>query len=61
MDQYVRLTDDQWDKISIFLQVKRKRKHDLRDIIDAILWITGLGHKGEIWIASSLSGRGTKC
>jgi transposase len=42
-DQYARLTDDQWDKVSIFLPINRKRKYDLRDIIDAILWITRTG------------------
>ncbi|MEZ4990330.1 MAG: transposase [Saprospiraceae bacterium] len=42
-DQYARLTDDQWDKVSIFLPIKRQRKHDLRDVMDAILWITRTG------------------
>ena len=42
-DRYARLTDDQWDKVSIFLPIAHKRKYDLRDIMDAILWITRTG------------------
>ncbi len=41
--QYVRLTDDQWEVIKEFLPIKRKRQHDLRDVFDAILWITRTG------------------
>ena len=42
-DRYARLTDEQWDKVSIFLPIAHKRKYDLRDIMDAILWITRTG------------------
>ena len=41
--QYTRLTDDQWEFIREFLPVQRKRRHDLRIIMDAILWITRTG------------------
>ena len=40
---YERLTDDQWEIIKEFLPIKRKWKLDLRDIFDAILWITRTG------------------
>ena len=32
-------TDPQWGAISIFLDIKRKRKIELRDVMDAILYI----------------------
>ncbi len=41
--QYERLTDSQWENIKEYLPVKRKRKYDLRDIVDAILWILRIG------------------
>ena len=41
--QFVRLTDDQWEGIKVFLNWQRKRKHDLREILNAILWITRTG------------------
>ncbi|MCK6692167.1 MAG: IS5 family transposase [Thermoanaerobaculia bacterium] len=41
--QFERLTDDQWKVIKLFLNHQRKRKHDLREIINAILWITRTG------------------
>lgn len=41
--QFERLTDDQWKVIQLFLNCQRKRKHDLRQIINAILWITRTG------------------
>lgn len=41
--QFERLTDDQWKDIKLFLNWQRKRKHDLREILNAILWITRTG------------------
>lgn len=41
--QYERLTDGQWKVIKEYLPVQRKRRHDLRVIFDAILWITRTG------------------
>ena len=41
--QFERLTDDQWKVIKVFLPVKRKRTHDLRDVFEAIIWITRTG------------------
>ena len=41
--QYERLTDDQWEGIKVFLNWQRKRKYDLREIFNAILWITRTG------------------
>ena len=37
------LTDSQWEGISKLLDVKRKRKYSLRDIIDGILYISKTG------------------
>lgn len=41
--QYERLTDSQWEVMKEYLPVQRKRKHDLREIVDAILWILRIG------------------
>ena len=41
--QFERLTDDQWEGIKVFLNWQRKRKHDLREVFNAILWITRTG------------------
>ncbi|MEM7573123.1 MAG: IS5 family transposase [Bacteroidota bacterium] len=41
--QYARLTDSQWNKVKRFLDLKRKRKHSLRNVLDAILWIVRTG------------------
>ena len=41
--QFSKLTDSQWDAISPFLNLKRKRKHDLRQIINIILWLLRTG------------------
>lgn len=51
------LTDDQWEVIKHFFNWKRKREINLRDVCDAILWITRTGDNGETWIAASLIGR----
>lgn len=42
-EQWIPLTDPQWDAISPFFTLKRKRKHDLRHIINAILWLLRTG------------------
>lgn len=41
--QYARMTDSQWDKVKRHLDTDRKRKYDLRDIVDAILWLVRTG------------------
>ena len=41
--QWTRLTDSQWDEIKDFLPIHRKRKHSLRDVMDAILWMVRTG------------------
>ncbi|GEO07502.1 DDE transposase [Adhaeribacter aerolatus] len=41
--QYKRLTDSQWEVIKEILPVQRKRKHSLREIIDAIFWMLRIG------------------
>nr|WP_293835532.1 transposase [uncultured Arsenicibacter sp.] len=41
--QYSRLSDPQWAAISGFFDHKRKRKHDLRTILDALLYLLRTG------------------
>jgi len=41
--RYTRLTDSQWKIMKEYLPIQRKRKYDLRDIVDAILWYLRLG------------------
>ena len=41
--QYEKLTDPQWKVIKEKLPVQRKRKYDLRDIVNAIFWILRTG------------------
>jgi transposase len=41
--QFERLTDEQWEVIKVFLNWQRKRKHDLREVFNATLWITRPG------------------
>jgi len=41
--KYERLTDDQWKVIKQFVNWQRKREIDLRDVFDAILYITRTG------------------
>ena len=41
--RWTRLTDSQWNKIKNFLPIQRKRKYELRDVFDAILWIVRTG------------------
>ncbi len=41
--QYEYLTDSQWEIIKEYLPVQRKRKHDLREVVNGILWILRIG------------------
>ena len=41
--QYEQLTDPQWEVIKEKLPIQRKRKYDLRDIVNAIFWILRTG------------------
>ncbi len=41
--QFQCLTDDQWEVIKHFLNWQRKRDIDLREVFNAILWITKIG------------------
>lgn len=41
--QFEELTDSQWQVIQEFLPVKRKRKLDLRQVMNAILWVVRTG------------------
>lgn len=41
--QWKPLTDAQWDAISPFFVLQRKRKHDLRRIVNIILWLLRTG------------------
>jgi len=41
--QFERLTDGQWEGMKVFLKWQRPRKYDLREILNAILWITRTG------------------
>ena len=41
--QWHPLTDPQWDAISPLFDLKRKRKHDLRQIINCVLWLLRTG------------------
>ena len=41
--QYEKLTDPQWEIIKERLPIQRKRKYDLRDIVNAIFWILRTG------------------
>lgn len=41
--QYERLTDSQWENIKEYLPIQRKRKYDLRQVVDSIFWILRIG------------------
>ena len=43
--QYKRLTDSQWEVIKEYLPEQRKRKHSLREILDAIFWCLRVGNQ----------------
>lgn len=69
--QYARLTDSQWAKVKPYLNTDRARKYDLRDIVDAILWLARTGaqwrnldsqfppHKSVFYYFSKWSRKGT--
>ena len=42
-EQFNELTDSQWQIIQKYLPVQRKRKHCLRNITNAILWLVRTG------------------
>ena len=42
-EQFTKLTDSQWAAISVFFNTSRKRKLDLREIINAILYLLRTG------------------
>lgn len=42
-EQFKALTDSQWQFIEKIIDTGRKRKHSLRQIVEAILWITRTG------------------
>ena len=39
------MTDGQWHKVEPYLDTDRKRKYDLRDIVDGIFWLARTGAK----------------
>ena len=41
--KFKRLTDDQWEVIKLFLDWQRKRTLELREVFDAILFVTRTG------------------
>lgn len=41
--QFEELTDSQWGAISPFFNLKRKRKHDLRTMMNALLYVARVG------------------
>jgi len=43
--QYKRLSDSQWEVIKEYLPEQRKRKHSLREILDAIFWCLRVGNQ----------------
>jgi putative transposase len=43
--QYQRLTDSQWEVIKEILPAQRKRKHSLREILDAIFLCLRVGNQ----------------
>lgn len=42
-EKYERLNDSQWKVMEFFLPVQRKRKINLREVVDAILWLCRTG------------------
>jgi transposase len=41
--QYKELSDAQWDEVKDFFETGRERKHCLRTILNAILWMLRAG------------------
>jgi len=42
-EKFEKLTDSQWEVMAGFLPVQRKRKNDLREVVDSIRWINETG------------------
>ncbi len=42
-EKYEQLTDSKWQVMASFLPVERKRKINLRDVVDAIFWLARTG------------------
>jgi transposase len=42
-EKFEKLTDSQWEVMAAFLPVQRKRKNDLRQVVDAIRWLNETG------------------
>ena len=42
-EKFEKLTDSQWEVMAKFLPVQRKRKNDLRQVVDAIRWLNETG------------------
>ena len=42
-EKFEKLTDSQWEVMAVFLPVQRKRKIDLRQVVDAIRWLNETG------------------
>ncbi|MEL6700051.1 MAG: transposase [Bacteroidota bacterium] len=45
--KFTELTDPQWEVIEKMLEYQQPRKHDLRVIFNAILWITRNGNQWQ--------------
>ena len=41
--QFEKLSDSQWEIMKEYLPIQRKRKYDLREIVDAIFWYLRIG------------------
>lgn len=41
--KFEKLTDSQWEVMAVYLPVQRKRQLNLRDVVDAIRWISEVG------------------
>ena len=41
--QYELLTDAQWSNIQEYLPIERRRKYDLRNVVDGIFWLLRTG------------------
>ena len=42
-EKFEKLTDSQWEVMAEFLPVQRKRKNDLRQVVDSIRWLNETG------------------
>jgi transposase len=57
VEQYKPRSDSQWEGIKVFLNTERKRKIDLRDVVDTICHIVRCGIQWRAFTPVSLSGR----